>query len=510
MTDVAEHIAEPELQFGAGKHVDIRFGLRDYGPFDAGHPSQPQRIRLGIVGTPETTEQLAAWFEKLREGARAKESKFVNRYIEFPGFGEGRMLSPDIQVHDTAVRTISPRRIEHILDQNGVNRATEEVANLFFKELQHVAQSKNVDVLLCAAPSDVYLLRYEPREHELGRLASEEGEAAGEDNDRTAGLVDSGDEDRLPPERYGYRVDFHDLLKAQSLLLRCPTQLIWPPTYTGKKIETPGKRTYPLQDEATRAWNLYVALYYKAGGVPWRLVESRSDFETCFIGISFYQSLDWERAHGSVAQIFNERGEGLIMQGGPAERSGDDRQLHLSGEDARQLLIDTLQVYRREHGHAPARLVVHKTSPFSSDEKEGLWAAAESERIEFMDLLHVRESKTRLFRKGYHPPLRGTFASLDRVHNYLYTVGSVNFYQMTFSNHMPQTLQFDVADSASPPRQLAEEILKLTKMNWNNTQISQMMPVTIEAARHVGSLLKYADREGLPAQALAPQYSYYM
>jgi hypothetical protein len=81
---------------------------------------------------------------------------------------------------------------------------------------------------------------------------------------------------------------------------------------------------------------------------------------------------------------------------------------------------------------------------------------------------------------------------------------------MTFSNHMPQTLQFDVADSASPPRQLAEEILKLTKMNWNNTQISQMMPVTIEAARHVGSLLKYADREGLPAQALAPQYSYYM
>jgi len=174
-----------------------------------------------------------------------------------------------------------------------------------------------------------------------------------------------------------------------------------------------------------------------------------------------------------------------------------------SGEDARQLLIDTLRIYRREHGHAPARLVVHKTSPFSGDEKEGLWAAAESECIEFMDLLHVRESKTRLFRKGYHPPLRGTFASLDRAHNYLYTVGSVNFYQMTFSNHMPQTLQFDVADSVSPPRQLAEEILKLTKMNWNNTQISQMMPVTIEAARHVGNLLKYADREGLPAQALA-------
>ncbi len=254
-----------------------------------------------------------------------------------------------------------------------------------------------------------------------------------------------------------------------------------------------------------------MALYYKAGGVPWRLVESRADFEACFVGISFYRSLDWEQAHGSVAQIFNERGEGLIMQGGPGERSDEDRQLHLSGSDAKRLLSDTLAMYRREHGHAPARLVLHKTSPFSNGEREGLWEAAEAERIAYMDLLHLSDNaKTRLFRKGYHPPLRGTFVSLDRSHNYLYTVGSVNFYQMTFSNHMPRMLRFDVADSTSPPLQLAEEILQLTKMNWNNTQISQMMPVTIEAARHVGHLLKYANREGLPAQAPAPRYSYYM
>jgi len=44
----------------------------------------------------------------------------------------------------------------------------------------------------------------------------------------------------------------------------------------------PDSRTYPLQDEATRAWNLYGALHYKAGGVPWRLVESQSDFENLF------------------------------------------------------------------------------------------------------------------------------------------------------------------------------------------------------------------------------------
>ena len=31
----------------------------------------------------------------------------------------------------------------------------------------------------------------------------------------------------------------------------------------------------PLQDEATRAWNFHTALYYKAGGTPWRLPLAR-------------------------------------------------------------------------------------------------------------------------------------------------------------------------------------------------------------------------------------------
>jgi len=37
------HIAEPELEFGGGgRHLDIRFGLMDHGPFDAAHPEAPR------------------------------------------------------------------------------------------------------------------------------------------------------------------------------------------------------------------------------------------------------------------------------------------------------------------------------------------------------------------------------------------------------------------------------------------------------------------------------------
>jgi hypothetical protein len=47
------------------------------------------------------------------------------------------------------------------------------------------------------------------------------------------------------------------------------------------------------------------------------------------------------------------------------------------------------------------------------------------------------------------------------------------------------------------PRTLAEEILALTKMNWNNTQFDGREPITVRAARQVGSILKYIAKDGL-------------
>jgi hypothetical protein len=57
-----------------------------------------------------------------------------------------------------------------------------------------------------------------------------------------------------------------------------------------------------------------------------------------------------------------------------------------------------------------------------------------------------------------------------------------------------------------PLQHVAAEILALTKMNWNNTQFDNGMPITIAAARHVGEVLKYVGEE----QEIAPRYSFYM
>jgi hypothetical protein len=72
------------------------------------------------------------------------------------------------------------------------------------------------------------------------------------------------------------------------------------------------------QDEASRAWNLHVALYYKAGGTPWRLRRASTDLATCFVGVSFYRAAGSVTLDTAVAHILNERGDGVIVRGGTA------------------------------------------------------------------------------------------------------------------------------------------------------------------------------------------------
>jgi hypothetical protein len=72
--------------------------------------------------------------------------------------------------------------------------------------------------------------------------------------------------------------------------------------------------------------------------------------------------------------------------------------------------------------------------------------------------------------------------------------------------YVPRPLEFICEDTQTTPRKLAEEILALTKMNWNNTQFDNSMPITVRAARQVGAILKYLDR----TSTTPTSYAYYM
>ncbi|HEX3722499.1 MAG TPA: Piwi domain-containing protein [Nitrolancea sp.] len=486
------HLPEPELEFGdSGRHVDVRFGLMEFGPLDRGTVRAPVNIKVGIVGTNETVEGISRWLESCQRGISASASRQPNLFPHFPGFSKDSAFGVDL-VLDGQFQGIIPRRsIVEALPQVGAFNRVEEAVGLFIEECAHLAEKVKPDVLICAPPADLL----DALEENISTFSDVGVES---DNDEGG----EGFKNVRQPT-------FHDILKARGMVLPVPIQMVRPETYDQRKRRRQARRPERmrgLQDEATRAWNFHTALYYKAGGTPWRIARESDEYTTCYVGVSFYRSPDQQRMMTSVAQVFNARGDGVIVRGGLAKFEKDDRQIHLEESDAEQLIVEALKTYRREHKTAPARVVVHKSSVYNAAELAGFHSGAASERIDSVDLLSIRRSSTRLFRFGYYPPLRGTMLSLDDNLFILYLKGSVDFFSTWPGMYVPRPIQVRRDDAEQTGLFLADELLALSKQNWNNTQFDGGLPITLRAAGDVGAILKHVgDQESIQAR-----YSFYM
>jgi hypothetical protein len=209
------------------------------------------------------------------------------------------------------------------------------------------------------------------------------------------------------------------------------------------------------------------------------------------VGVSFFKSVDGDKLMTSVAQVFDERGEGLIVQGGSASYDKDDRTPHLSEDDAYTLLSNGLSTYRREHHTMPARLLMHKTSSFSDAEKSGFKRAADQEKLETLDLVSVRRSGTRLLRAGNSPMIRGTSLLFDDTAGIVYLKGTVPYFEVYPGAYIPRAIEFTREDGETNSADLSRELVGLSKLNFNNTQFDTGDPITIRAARRVGDILKH-------------------
>ncbi len=466
---------EPQLEFGdGGRHVDVRFGIAQHGPFDRGATTAPVDLKVGLVGTSETVEGLRSWLDRCRNGVPGKETRLTNLFPGFPGFSDGTCFGSNLVFNERWTAEINKKEIEELVASSDSQNLASLAVDLFLGYGRQVLEQGGPAVLLCAPSQELLAALENPL------------------RDRRDPLEEEIDEGGEPGEGRAVVGRFHDLLKARCLELRVPIQMVRPRTY-GSVVKGKVQADKPLQDEATRAWNLHTALYYKAGGIPWRLLRDPSDLTTCFVGVSFYRSPAGDRLMSSVAHVFNERGEGIVVKGGDAQVDKDDLQPHLSEQASSSLLKKAVAAYRSEHRTQPARVVLHKTSQFSPGERSGFSEVADTERIDTLDLLSVRRSFTRLFREGPYPPLRGTLLELDRSIGLLYLRGSVDFFRSYPGLYVPRPLAYLIEKANTTTLGLASEMLALSKLNWNNTQFDGGEPITVRAARRVGDILKHVE-----------------
>ncbi|QRE77385.1 hypothetical protein [Methylobacterium aquaticum] len=157
--------------------------------------------------------------------------------------------------------------------------------------------------------------------------------------------------------------------------------------------------------------------------------------------------------------------------------------------------------------------MVHKSSRFwgsehgAYNELEGFYAGIEAvNRDASIDLVALDQTKIRLSRKGQYPPVRGTFAMIEGTYPLIYTHGFTPYFDTYLGVHVPEPWTILEKHGDSGFRELATEVLALTKMNVNNASFSDGVPITLAFSRMVSDVLKHVGPE-MPVRA---EYKFYM
>lgn len=448
---------EPLLEFGGRKaSADIREGLLNFGPVDYGTAKAKTVVRLGFVGTPKSIHAFTEWMESCRKGVAGEDPLNPHFNPKFPGLASNFGLRCEFQTDPSWTVEIAEAELRELCKSAGAATA---LADHFHEKIKALYELSSVppDMVICL-PNEQVRKTVKPRT-----------------------FSDDDDDGEDPASD---TVDFHDYLKALCLSSRSLFQLVWARTYT-----TTGKG---VQDPATRAWNLFTAIFYKAGGIPWKLQKPPGSLNTCYVGVSFARREDGGFMHSSLTQVFNDKGEGTILRGGLAKKSEEDYEVHLPQDSATNLLRDAIQNYAKaNNGRYPDRVVVHKSSGYDTAELEGFNAAADECKVQQRDFVALNSSAVRLFRCGAYPPLRGTHLLLDDMHSILYTRGSVPFFRKYPGPYVPRSLQIRYFQNDRSQSEIAAEILALTKLNWNKTQFDSFYPITLGGSRRIGEIHKW-------------------
>lgn len=296
----------------------------------------------------------------------------------------------------------------------------------------------------------------------------------------------------LPGERF----DLHNYIKAYCVQRGIPTQFLREATLTK-----------PYQCEVI--WWLALALYMKGMRTPWVL--ENLDPETAFVGLGY--SIDPGAYRGEhiilgCSHIYSSQGLGLRYR----LRKIEDpiirhRNPFLSRDDARRTGEATRQLFYESMLRLPSRVVIHKRTPFSRDEREGLIEGLSG--VDAIDMIEVTIdpalryvastiSALGQFKEDAFPIRRGTAVVLEGRRALLWVHGTApsihpsrrHYYQG--KSRIPAPLLITRHHGTAGLSTIAQEILGLSKMNWNTLDLYTKLPATIQSSNaiaRIGSLL---------------------
>jgi hypothetical protein len=98
-------------------------------------------------------------------------------------------------------------------------------------------------------------------------------------------------------------------------------------------------------------------------------------------------------------------------------------------------------------------------------------------------------------RPGKKPVLRGTIVDFGEKKGVVYTTGYIPFLRCYPGFRVPQPLEITENWGSLTFREVATDLLRLTKLNWNTAAFCCVDPITIAFSRRVGEILKIANTD---------------
>ncbi len=292
--------------------------------------------------------------------------------------------------------------------------------------------------------------------------------------------------------------DLHDYIKAITATLGIPSQVL-----RESKILAYSCR-------ASVMWRLGIALYAKAGGVPWKIADTPPD--TAYIGLSYAlkRDVDQKTSHfiTCCSQVFDSDGAGLEFltydtDGYYVERENP----YLNHSEMRRLMARSLNLYQKRHaGRVPRKVVIHKSTEFKESEIDGCFDAWKSS--DGLELIQVQDDvswfgllinppvkgEVKGKPNGY-PCVRGSSLQISGKETLLWTqgnapsaVGGKDFFKEGKGIPMPLLLRRFSGHGTWD--ESCKSILGLTKMNWNNDSLYDRLPVTMAFAKILAQTIK--------------------
>lgn len=290
--------------------------------------------------------------------------------------------------------------------------------------------------------------------------------------------------------------DVHDFVKAFCVQRGIATQFL-------------NEDTFADGYQCRVWWWLSLALYVKAMRTPWVLNSLAEN--TAFVGLGF--SIDHAAERGKhvvlgCSHIYSGKGEGLqyrlskiedpIIKGKNAFMSKEDARR--TGETIRQLFFDARL-------KLPERVVLHKRTHFTTKEREGL--AEGLSGVKQLDMLEIQKDNALRyvasvptpegsFDDDNFPVRRGTAMKLDDFTALLWVHGATTALHPRFKyfqgkRRIPAPLTIRRHAGHTDLQIISEEILGLSKMNWNTFDLYTKLPATIHSSNQIariGSLLQ--------------------